>query len=204
MRVLHIITGLGAGSAEQQLRLLLRHLPVRCDVVTLCNPGPVAHGIRSDGTRVIDLGMRGDRDLRELPRLARLIRTGGYDLVHTHRYRACVYGRTAARLAGVRGVLATEHSLGETRIEGRPITPAVRALYLATERLGSGTVAVSATVADRLRHLGVPGHRIHLVPGGIDTRHFRFEPAARAAARTRLDLPEHAFVVGAVGRLVPD
>ncbi len=37
MRALHIITGLGVGGAEQQLRLLLRHLPVECDVVTLTN-----------------------------------------------------------------------------------------------------------------------------------------------------------------------
>jgi len=151
MRVLHVITGLGAGGAEQQLRLLLRRLPLTCGVVTLTNPGAVAEGIRADGTAVTDLGMRGNRDLSALPRLVRTIRAGRYDLVHTHLYRACVYGRIAARLAGVRAVVATEHSLGENRIEGRPLTPGTRALYLATERLGAATVAVSATVADRLR-----------------------------------------------------
>lgn len=50
----------------------------------------------------------------------RLIRRGGYDLVHTHLYRACVYGRIAARLAGVRAVVATEHSLGDSQMEGQP------------------------------------------------------------------------------------
>ena len=45
MKALHIITGLGVGGAEQQLRLLLRHLPVDCDVVTLTNPGAVAEGL---------------------------------------------------------------------------------------------------------------------------------------------------------------
>ncbi len=100
MRALHIITGLGVGGAEQQLRLLLRHLPVECDVVTLTNPGPVADGLRADGVRVVHLGMRGNRDLSAVGRLTRLIRDGRYDLVHTHLYRACVYGRIAARLAG--------------------------------------------------------------------------------------------------------
>ncbi|WP_432096538.1 glycosyltransferase [Streptomyces sp. bgisy100] len=203
MRVLHIITGLGAGGAEQQLRLLLRHLPVRCDVLTLTNPGAVARGIRADGTRVTDLGMRGNRDLSALPRLVRTVRAGRYDLVHTHLYRACVFGRTAARTAGVRAVVATEHSLGAAGIEGRPLTAANRALYLATERLGSATVAVSATVAARLRAWGVPGHRIRVVPNGIDAGHFRFDPAARAAARARLGIPDDAFVAGGVGRLVP-
>ncbi|MEV6783894.1 glycosyltransferase, partial [Streptomyces sp. NPDC051098] len=106
MKALHIITGLGAGGAEQQLRVLLRHLPVHCDVVTLTNPGAVADGLRADGVDVLHLGMRGNRDLQALPRLTRLIRRGAYDLVHTHLYRACVYGRIAARLAGVRATVA--------------------------------------------------------------------------------------------------
>ena len=128
MRALHVITGLGVGGAEQQLRLLLRHLPAQCEVVTLTNPGPVAAGLAADGVRVTHLGMRGNRDLGALPRLTRLIRAGRYDVVHTHLYRACLYGRIAARLAGVRAVVATEHSIGDTRLEGRPLTAGVRAL----------------------------------------------------------------------------
>ncbi|ALC25928.1 glycosyltransferase [Streptomyces sp. CFMR 7] len=203
MRALHIITGLGVGGAEQQLRLLLRHLPVECDVVTLTNPGPVADGLRSDGVRVVHLGMRGNRDLSAVGRLTRLIRDGRYDLVHTHLYRACVYGRIAARLAGVRAAVATEHSLGRAEIEGRPLTRGIRALYLSTERLGAATVAVSSTVAGRLRDWGVPAERIRLVPNGIDADRFRFDPDRRLAVRAALGIPEGAFVVGGVGRLVP-
>ncbi|MEK8142049.1 glycosyltransferase [Streptomyces sp. M10(2022)] len=204
MKALHIITGLGIGGAEQQLRLMLRHLPVPCDVVTLTNPGAVAEGLRADGVRVTHLGMKGNQDLTAVPRLVRLIRRGRYDLVHTHLYRACVYGRIAARLSGTtRATIATEHSLGQAEIEGRPLTRSTRALYLGTERIGSATVAVSATVAGRLRDWGVPARRIHLVPNGIDVDLFRFDPARRRAARAVLHVPEGAFVVGGVGRLVP-
>lgn len=201
MRALHIITGLGVGGAELQLRLLLRHLPVECDVVTLTNPGPVAEGLGADGVRVVHLGMAGNRDLAALPRLVRVIRSGGYDLVHTHLYRACVYGRLAARVAGVRAVVATEHSLGDSQMEGRRLTAGVRALYLASERLGSATVAVSPTVADRLKRWGVPAPRIEVVPNGIDVDRFRFDPERRERTRRRLGLPEGAFVIGGVGRL---
>ncbi|MFJ8750116.1 glycosyltransferase [Streptomyces sp. NPDC102441] len=202
MRALHVITGLGVGGAEQQLRLLLRHLPVHCDVVTLTNPGAVAEGLRADGVRVRDLRMRSNRDLGAVPRLARLIRRGSYDLVHTHLYRACVYGRIAARLAGTT-VVSTEHSLGRAEIEGRPLTRSTRELYLRTERLGAATVAVSDTVAGRLRDWGVPAARIHTVPNGIDVAAFRFDGARRLATRALLGLPDGAFVVGGVGRLVP-
>ncbi|WP_128802861.1 MULTISPECIES: glycosyltransferase [unclassified Streptomyces] len=203
MRVLHIITGLGVGGAEQQLRLLLRHLPAQCDVVTLTNPGRVAAALSRDGVRVTHLGMRGNRDLGALPRLTRLIRTGGYDVVHTHLYRACLYGRIAARLAGVRAVVATEHSIGDTLLEGRPLTPGVRALYLAGERLGRATVAVSPAVAERLRRWGVPGPRIRTIPNGIDAPRFAYDEVARKEARMFYGLPEDAYVVGGVGRLAP-
>ncbi|MEU2559717.1 glycosyltransferase [Streptomyces longispororuber] len=203
MRVLHVITGLGTGGAEQQLRLLLRHLPAACDVVTLTNPGAVARQLTAEGFRVTHLGMSGNRDLTALPRLAKLIRAGRYDVVHTHLYRACLYGRIAARLAGVRAVVATEHSLGESQMEGRPLTRGVRALYLAGERLGRVTVAVSPAVAARLHQWGVPRRRIHVVSNGIDADRFRYDARARAATRRLLDLPDDAFVVGGVGRLVP-
>ncbi|MFC9931786.1 glycosyltransferase [Streptomyces sp. NPDC127190] len=203
MRALHIITGLGVGGAEQQLRLLLRHLPVECEVVALTNPGPVADGLRADGVRVVHLGMAGNRDLAALPRLARIIRRGRYDLVHTHLYRACLYGRIAARLAGVRAVVATEHSLGDSQMEGRPLTAGVRALYLLGERLGRSTVAVSPTVAGRLARWGVPGPRIAVVPNGIDLARFAFDPAARLRTRELLGVPADAFVIGGIGRLAP-
>ncbi|MFF4898557.1 glycosyltransferase [Streptomyces sp. NPDC001068] len=203
MRALHVITGLGVGGAEQQLRLLLRHLPVSCDVVTLTNPGAVADGLAADGVRVVNLDMAGNRDLAALPRLVRVIRQGRYDLVHTHLYRACLYGRIAARLAGVRAVVATEHSLGDTQLEGRRLTAGVRALYLAGERLGRSTVAVSPSVAMRLRRWGVPGPRIEVVPNGIDLERFRHDPELRRRTRDRLGIARDAFVVGGVGRLAP-
>ncbi|MFF9848958.1 glycosyltransferase [Streptomyces litmocidini] len=203
MKVLHVITGLGIGGAEQQLRLLLRRLPVRAEVVTLTNPGAVARGIEADGTPVTHLGMAGNRDLGALPRLTGLIRRGRYDLVHTHLYRANLYGRLAARVAGVRTVLATEHSLGDTQIEGRPLSAGTRALYLAGERLGTATVAVSPSVARRLEVWGVAPSRIRVVPNGIETARFGYTEDRRRLARKLLGLPEDAFVVGGVGRLAP-
>ncbi|KIF74874.1 glycosyl transferase [Streptomyces sp. 150FB] len=201
MKVLHVITGLGIGGAEQQLRLLLRELPTDSEVVTLTNPGAVARGIVADGVSVRDLAMTGNRDLGALPRLAGIIRHGKYDLVHTHLYRACLYGRFAARIAGVRTIVATEHSLGAVQIEGRPLSTGARALYLAGERLGTATVAVSNTVARRLERWGVRRDRIHVVPNGIEVARFAYDESARRAAREHLGLPRDAFVVGGVGRL---
>jgi glycosyltransferase involved in cell wall biosynthesis len=203
MRVLHVITGLGVGGAEHQLRLLLRHIPHDCEVVTLAGPGPVGEAIRADGTPVHEVAMTRNSDVSVVPRLARLMRRGRFDVVHTHLYRACVHGRVAARLAGVRRVVATEHSLGDGQIEGRRTTAAVRALYLASERLGDATIAVSGTVADRLAAWGVRRRRIRVIPNGIEAAGFAYDPALRRAARQRLGIAPEATVVGGVGRLEP-
>ena len=203
MKVLHVITGLGTGGAETQLRSLLQHTRHEADVVCLYNPGAVATALRADGVHVVDLGMRSNRDLTAVLRLARLVRAGGYDAVHTHLYRALLYGRVAAWLARVPVVVATEHSLQDGQLEGRVATSAVRRLYLATERLGDRTIAVSRAVHDDLRSWGVPERRIVHVPNGLDLTALTFSATDRARVRAELGIPADAPVLGTVGRLHP-
>ncbi|MGY2127004.1 glycosyltransferase [Blastococcus sp. SYSU DS0617] len=203
MRVLHVITGLAAGGAETQLRSLLQHSRHDAEVVALYNAGSVAEQLRDDGVPVHDLGMRSNTEVGAVLRLARLIRRGRYDVVHTHLYRACLYGRVAARLAGVRTVVATEHSLLDDQLEGRSAGRGVRLLYLATERLGITTVAVSAATRDNLLRWGVAPERVVTVPNGLDLDALAFDPADRAAVRAELGVPAGARLVGAVGRLHP-
>ncbi|MEU4420145.1 glycosyltransferase [Actinoplanes sp. NPDC024001] len=203
MRVLHVISTLEPGGAGHQLRLLVRRLPHDSEVAVLTSPAAV-DTLQSDGTRVHHLHTRGDHDAAAVGRLRRLMRSGRYDVVHTHLYRACVQGRIAARLAGVPHVVATEHHLGSEVIDGRRISPGVRALYLAGERLGQVTIAASPAIATRLRAWGVPDARITTIPKAIDAREYRFDPELRAAARERLGIAPGTPVVGGIGRLEPD
>ena len=132
MKVMHVITGLRTGGAETQLALLLRHTTASSVVVALANADEIADVIRRDGTDVYDLGMHSNHELGALARLTRLIRRHRPDAVHVHLYRAALYGRVAARLAGVRTVITTEHSLLEGQLEGRRTSLLVRALYMAS------------------------------------------------------------------------
>jgi glycosyltransferase involved in cell wall biosynthesis len=203
MRVLHVITGLAAGGAETQLRGLLRYTRAEAEVACLTNPGAVAEDIRAQGVPVHCVRMTANTDVAAVGRLARLIRNGRFDVVHAHLYRAMLYGRVAARLAGVTTVVGTEHSLGEKLIEGRPVDRiGVRALYRAGERLGQTTIAVSEGVADLLGRWGVPANRIRVIPNGIDPAAFHSaDPAVRTRFRSRFTIPLAAPVVGYVGRL---
>ena len=203
MKVLHVITGLGVGGAELQLRSLLQHTCHESDVVTLYNPGPVAGMISGDGVRIRDLGMTRNTELSALLRLSRLIRADGYDVVHAHLYRSCIYARLAARLAGTPVVVTTEHSIGETHLERRRMTLGVRALYLATDLCSDATIAVSDAVAQRLTKWGVPARKIEVIPNGLDFARVAFDAAARNRIRAEFALPPDAYVIGVLGRMDP-
>jgi glycosyltransferase involved in cell wall biosynthesis len=204
MKVLHLITGLGVGGAELQLRSILQHTRHEADVATLYNPGPVADMIRTDGTRVRDVGMTSNTQLSALLKLRRLIRDGRYDVVHAHLYRSQIYGRPAAWLAGTPVIVSTEHSIGETHLERRRMTAGVRALYLASERLSAATIAVSVAVRERLENWGVPADRITIIPNGLDLERVAFDKEARSASRAEFGLGTDDYVMGVLGRLDPN
>jgi glycosyltransferase involved in cell wall biosynthesis len=204
MKVLHLITGLGVGGAELQLRSILQHTRHEADVATLYNPGPVADMIRADGGRVRDLGMTSNTQLSALLKLRRLIRDGGYDVVHAHLYRSQIYGRPAAWLARTPVIVSTEHSIGETHLERRRMTAGVRALYLSSERMSAATIAVSDAVRERLENWGVPADRITVIPNGLDLDRVTFDKEAREASRAEFGLGPDDYVLGALGRLDPN
>jgi glycosyltransferase involved in cell wall biosynthesis len=204
MKVLHVITGLDAGGAELQLAMILRRTRHESDVVTLYNPGPVADMIKAQGTTVRNIGMQRNTELPALLRLRKLIKDGRYDVVHTHLYRAQIYARPAARLAGVPVVLTTEHSIGETHIERRKMTRGVRALYLSSELFSDATIAVSDIVKDRLVRWGVRPGKITVIPNGVDTDELGFDAQARDRVRAQFGISPETYVIGALGRLDPN
>ena len=205
MKVMHVITGLTTGGAETQLALLLRHTTTSPVVVALSNADEVAGVIRRDGFDVYDLGMRHNHELRALARLTRLISRHRPDIVHVHLYRATLYGRIAARLAGVKTVITTEHSLLEGQVEGRRTSFMVKALYMATEPFSTATIAVSGDVAGRLSRWGVPKAKLRVIPNGIDMETLSSastpDTENRDAFRKRFDIAPDVKLVGGIGRL---
>ncbi len=204
MKVLHVITGLDAGGAELQLAMILRRTRHESDVVTLYNPGPVADLITAQGTTVRNIGMQRNTELPALMRLRKLIKDGQYDVVHAHLYRAQIYARPAARLAGTPVVLTTEHSIGETHIERRKMTRGVRALYLSSEMFSDATIAVSDIVKDRLVRWGVRPGKVTIIPNGVDTDELGFDAEARERVRAQFGISPQTYVIGALGRLDPN
>ena len=131
----------------------------------------------------------------QMPRLVSLMRARRQRIIHTHLPHASQLGRIAARAAGCRIIVDSVHN-----DEPHLAAPSWRFRLRALERITGATIAISERVKSHLTNgVGLDPDRIAVIPYGI-------EPAGtidRAAARQTLGLPMDAFVVGFVGRLVP-
>jgi glycosyltransferase involved in cell wall biosynthesis len=179
------------------------------DVVGVSAPGPFvpqleSWGIRHEPLRHATRSSAPGQDAMALVELWRLFKRLRPDIVHTHNPKPGLYGRFAARAAGVPGVVNTVHGLYAS-----PDDQAWRkAMVYALERtasLCSGAELVQNPDDLRvLARIGVPSDKLVLLGNGVDLQ--RFRPAEDEQicrqARADLGLDGEAVVVGVVARLV--
>jgi glycosyltransferase involved in cell wall biosynthesis len=117
-------------------------------------------------------------------------------VVHTHQIGELFYAGPAARLAGVRLVVHTEHGKERyaqqfrTRILGRFAATFASTFFCLTQDMAA------AVRASRI----VPERKIRVIFNGIETAQFtRIHDSL--GARRRLGIPDDAPVIGTVGRL---
>lgn len=123
-------------------------------------------------------------------RLSKLLRQGGFDILHT-RNLPCLESQLAGMLAGIPVRIHGEHGWDVHDLRGT--NRRYRALRRLFRPLVRRYVVVSGHLEDYLaREIGISARRIQRICNGVDTA--RFTPADRSPDRAE-------FVVGSVGRL---
>jgi glycosyltransferase involved in cell wall biosynthesis len=216
-RVVHVITKLELGGAQQNTLYTVRHLDrARFEVALVTGTeGELIEEARAIPDcrlhLVTDLvrEVAPVRDVRTLLALTRLLArerrtTEAPVIVHTHSSKAGILGRAAARLAGVPIVVHSIHGYGFH--DGQ--RPAVRRLYVALERAAARWTDAFIAVAEENRRTGIalglfPPERCEVIRSGIAIDAYRCRPEARAAARAALGVPPGAPLVGMIACLKP-
>jgi L-malate glycosyltransferase len=132
------------------------------------------------------IAIRNDLDLRCIPALRRLIRTGDYDIVHLHTKRAHALTVWLPRF----------HSRPKYLVTRRMDYPESNNWYTHClyNRRVDGVVAISQSIAELLLAAGVTRERIRVIASGIEPR--RFMAAQPTAVKSAGEL-----VLGSVGVL---
>lgn len=203
-RVAHVIHDLRAGGTERRLLATLAGLDrTRFEPMLVCidGLGPLAAEARELGCEPIVLGRARRRDPRGIPRLARLLRDEGVEIVHGWLSLANVFVRIAGTLADVPVRVAGEGGAVTTPSARRARRDALidRTLDALTDGYVANSHAVAASLADK----GLPPGKIVVIPNGVAVP----EPLSHEErARLRADFGggPNGELVGMVARLDPD
>jgi len=145
---------------------------------------------RRSGLSVRMVHCQGRADWRAVRQIQECIQEDGIQLLHTHGYKADLYGYVAARRSG-KPIVATCHNwVGGTAALG---------IYNHLDRMAlkrfQCLAAVSDSVAQRLLASGVPARKIRTIANGIDVQTFE---RARPSSVLNFD---GSKVIGMVARL---
>jgi len=207
-KVMHIITGLGAGGAEGVLYRLLAHQDREAwpsIVVSLTGGGVIADRIHALGVEVFSLEMSPGRvSLLAFFRLIHLIRSRKPDVVQTWMYHANLMGGLAARLAGIKHVIwGLRHTrLDPARDKRSTILVANLAGRLSTW-IPVHIVCCSQSTYDSHLSYGYATDRMTVIPNGYDLERFKPDPDAAASLRVELGVDAETALIGMAARIHP-
>jgi glycosyltransferase involved in cell wall biosynthesis len=168
IRVLHLINGEHYAGAERVQDLLAVRLPeFGIEPALAClKPGRFPILRRSQATPLHELPMHGRWDLRPAIKLARLLRRGQFDLLHTHTPRAALIGQIASRLSGV-PMIHHVHGQTATEVHRRWWSGLMARVERMSVSRAAAVVAVSRTAARYMAAHGVAGSRLRVVRNGV-------------------------------------
>ena len=203
MKVITLISGGDSGGAKTHVHSLLQNLSRTIEVTMVCFlEGPFAQEARELGIPTVVLS--GRNLLRTYRTLKRMIREGGYQLIHCHGARGNMMGALLRRSTGL-PVVTTVHSDYRLDYLGRPLS---RLTYgtintIALRRLDY-RIGVSDAMTDLLIKRGFDPDRLFTIYNGID-----FTPAPNQGDRLEYlrslgaDVDQNSVVVGIAARLNP-
>jgi glycosyltransferase involved in cell wall biosynthesis len=206
LKVLHVISVPGVGGAQSWVAGITSRLSKMGYRVSIACPDDASSVSHFNGcgevipTRVRYSKLTPWSDLRYFVELLSLLRERRFDVVHLSAAKAALYGRLAARAAGVPIVIFNAHGFPFHDF----INPAARITLATIEKLLSRyctDVVVCCGEAVRayaLSHNIVPGSRLVTIENGVEIPETLPE---RDTARRALGLPPDAAVIVTVGRL---
>lgn len=203
LRVLHVIDSLDLGGAQTFLLGLVKHLDrsrYLPEVACMHGRGVYEEVFAKEEITVRSLSP-GKFPPLYLPNFWRLMRSGRYDILHFHLFGSNLCAKPLAILAGHPAIVVHDQCNDASR-EKNPFLLATDAFW---NRCSDRVIAVSeSTRRYLLEREDLHDDLVTMIPNGIDVEEFHPpDKRAKEDARKAWGIPADAFVIGGVGRLVP-
>ncbi len=206
MRVLFLLYDIGMGGAERQVMILARGLRSAGDqVAVLCfyKQGALVQEFRAAGIPLRSLNKRSRWDIRFLVELTRTLRQENPDVLHSYLSLANIVAVLVKpffpRMKVIWGLRATMNNVGRNDRFDRPIFAMERLLSRFADLIIHNSEAGRAFYAKQ----GFSDRKSIVIPNGIDTDRFVFDPTARLQVRYELGIGGNTPVMGMIARFDP-
>lgn len=204
-KILYLITTFSVGGAEMHLLSLVKGLPkdkYDITVAFLKEEAQEARSLVPDfkalGVKVVDLKMKSRFDIVTLLRLYRLMRKGKFQILHTHLFRADLFGLPIGKLAGVPVLVSTVHNT-EDFFSNPLIGFFLRQSYNFAHKIITISTAVKETL---VKDIGVALDKIAIIYYGLEIENsHREKTALETDIRQKLGIEKQVPLIGTVGRL---
>lgn len=202
-KVLWLIKGLGPGGAERLLTTAIPHIDRNAFdyEVAYClrHNNDLVPEFKSADIPVFCLDLKTSLDPRGPYRLFRLLRNRKPQILHLHLPYSGILGRVIGRLAGVRGIVYTEHSVMEM------YHPLTRLLNILTYPLSRTTIAVSEEVQRSIiKHRITSRNKFLVIRNGVDLNCGSTSGGYPDKTKEVLGIPANHKVVGNVAHIRPE
>jgi glycosyltransferase involved in cell wall biosynthesis len=213
MRIVHIITRLIIGGAQENTVLSCEGQHDRGHEVTLITGPPIgpegsllqraqSYGYRVEVFDEMRRAILPRRDWKTYSHLIQRLRELQPDVVHTHSSKAGIIGRWAAHKAKMPFIVHTIHGLAFTASTSRLINSFYEMLERKTAPMTSKIVCVADAMREQSLNAGIgePSQYVTIY-SGMETAAFLQPPVSRAEVRKQLGLADEHVAIGTIARL---
>lgn len=196
-KLMHFTLSLGTGGLEGIVRELIEGVDPDVFASSVCcisDKGWLYNELKGNGIKVFCMNKKDSLDYSLFFKIADILKKEEISIVHSHDSSTNLYAGIAAKIAGVKNVINTEHG----------------GIYFETGRkkfinrflcfLNKKIVCVSQSTKNDLIGMGLPVNRLEVIPNGLAFSKFDIK-IDRSNKRKELGLCDSDFIICCVGRL---
>ena len=199
-KIVHIITSLSSGGAQNMLYKLLKHSNTKeyyHEVISLMDKGIYGEQIKSLGVKVHCLNLHKGRVVSSLIRTIQLTRD--FDVVNTWLYHADLLGFVAGKIFNRKKLVWNIRHSNLDKDTNKARTLGIVKLNGYLSRFVDVVTYNSYRAKETHSTVGYRGHKIVMIPNGFELDRFYFDLESRVKVRKRLNVGEEPLII-TVGR----
>lgn len=208
MKVLHIITSLNQGGAENALYSLITNDNnlTKSFVISLIDSSIYADKLTAHGIEVHSLGFpRGQLTLKGIIKLSKLIRKINPDIVQTWMYHADLIGGIIARFLGYKNIVwGIVHFNLNPKLMSFSTYYIIKLCALLSGVIPQKIICCSFRAAQVHYKFGYSEGKITTINLGYDINKFVIDNELKKSAKNQFGIRDTEIILGCVGRWNPD